>query len=41
MKKMVMVLILLSLVLGPICAQSTPQIAFTFLDDYLTEKEGK
>lgn len=41
MKKMVMVLILLSLVLGPIFAQSTPQIAFTFLDDYIKEKEGK
>jgi hypothetical protein len=40
MKKLLMVLVLMTLTIGLIFAQDTPQIAYFFLDDYITEKEN-
>jgi hypothetical protein len=40
MKKLLLVLVLLTLTFGLAFAQDTPQIAYYFLDDYIDEKEN-
>ena len=39
MKRISMVLVLFSMTIGLVLAQNTPQLAYVFLDDYITEKE--
>ena len=39
MKKLLIFFVLVSMTIGSVFAQQTPQIAFKFLDDYIAEKE--